>query len=71
MKPENLRRVRQFCEENPAFTEGGMRWLIHNAANNGLDTHRAIVRIGGAVYIDRQAFGEWLEAQPAGKRQTA
>lgn len=63
MKSQSLRRVRQFVEENPAFSEGSVRWLIHNSANNGLDAHKAIVRIGGSVYINPEGFNSWLESQ--------
>ena len=47
---DNLRTVRQIVEaskkasggQHPAITEGGLRWLIFRADQNGLD--RAIVR---------------------------
>ena len=61
----NLRRVNQFCEENPAFTQGAIRWHLHNSWSNGLDAHDAVVRLGRCVYIDVDRFFEWLE-----KKQT-
>ena len=62
---ENLRTVDQIVKRNPAFTEGGLRWLIFNAGSNGLAD--AIVRIGGPdskrpkVLIDEPKFNSWLE----------
>jgi hypothetical protein len=50
--------VRQFCEANPAFTEGGIRWLLFNREQNGLD--RAVVKLGRRVLIDVDGFFVWL-----------
>lgn len=65
----NLKTVRQLVEESrkiagghvPAFTEGSLRWLIFNAAENGLEV--AIVRVGRRVLIDVDAFNAWLAAR--------
>lgn len=59
--PRTLRTVQQFCQEHPAFTLGGMRWLLFHRQNNGLD--RAIVRVGRRVLIDVDKFFEWVDAQ--------
>lgn len=64
---DNLRTVRQIVEasrqasggQHPAITEGGLRWLIFRADQNGLD--QAIVRVGRRVLIDVEAFNSWLE----------
>ena len=64
---DNLRTVRQIVEasreasggQQPAITEGGLRWLIFRADQNGLD--EAIVRVGRRVLIDVEAFNRWLE----------
>jgi hypothetical protein len=59
--------VRQFAAKHPAFSEGGLRWLIFQAKNrpgfkgNGLDV--AIVRVGRRVLIDERKFFEWLRDQ--------
>ena len=58
--PRRLRRVKQICDENPAFTEGAVRWHIHQAEDNGLDALGAIVRLGRCVYIDVDRFFAWL-----------
>ncbi|MBS4052445.1 MAG: hypothetical protein KGZ69_14770 [Methylomonas sp.] len=55
--------VKQFCDQNPAFTEGGVRALIYNEDNNGLAESSAIVRIGRKVLIDQVKFFAWVEAQ--------
>ena len=65
MNPNELKRVNQFCKENPAFTEPSLRWLIHKAKDNGLAEAKAIVRIGGSVYLHVPRFSEWLEERSA------
>lgn len=55
--------ISQFIVENPSFTNGGMRHLVFHASNNGLNDHKAIVRIGRKVMIDIDRFFEWVEAQ--------
>lgn len=61
----DLRTVHQFCRENNAFTEGGIRWLIFNEENNGLKESGAIYRVGRRVYVNPHKFFGWIE-----KRQT-
>jgi len=57
-----LRTVNQIVENAyPIITKGKMRWWIFHAEKNGLS--KAIVRIGGRVYIDRDVFNEWLESK--------
>ena len=63
MSVRNIRTVRQFKNEFPAFTEGGLRWLIFNAASNGLDDHDVLVRVGRRVYLDVDRFFEWIDSQ--------
>lgn len=58
-----LSSVDQFCQENPAFKPGGIRWLIFNEKQNGLEQSGAIVRIGRRVYIDQPKFFQWVESQ--------
>lgn len=57
-----LETVTQFADAGP-FTEAQLRWFIFNEASNGLAAHGAIVRIGRRVYIDREAFDRWIDAQ--------
>jgi|TARA_R100001369_G_scaffold22967_1_gene42098 hypothetical protein len=47
-------------EEYPAFPEATVRWWIFNAERNGF--RECLLRVGGRVYIDRQAFIDWLKS---------
>lgn len=58
-----LRTVNQFCQEHPAFTPGGVRWLIFNEKSNGLQAAGAVVRLGRRVLIDQPKFFRWVESQ--------
>ena len=60
-RPPQLRTVDQFCREHPAFTPGGVRWLLFHRHRNGLAG--AIVRVGRRVLIDVDQFFAWLDAQ--------
>jgi hypothetical protein len=62
----NLKRVNQFLAAHPEFTSGQLRWWIFRAADNGMDQHGVIVRIGRAVWINEPAFDAWLVAQNPG-----
>jgi hypothetical protein len=73
-----LRTIRQFTNENPAFTNDYLHYLISKGAHNGIET--CLVRIGAKVLIDTEAFAAWLETQPGihgrggstqGKKQAA
>ena len=56
-----LLTVRQHCEGNPAFTEGGTRHLIFHENTNGLTESGAIVRMGRKVLIHQDRFFRWLD----------
>jgi len=53
--------VKQFSQKDPAFPESGLRWLIFNAATNGLDKYEVIVRCGRRVLINTSNFYKWLK----------
>jgi len=55
--------VKQFAEQNPAFSIGGLRWQIFNSENNGLKEAGAIIRIGRKVLIDVEKYFQWVYAQ--------
>jgi hypothetical protein len=55
-----LRPVRQFCQEHKEFPEGGVRYLIFNAATNGLAESGAIVRNGRRILIWVEKWYEWI-----------
>ena len=60
----NLMTVRQFCAAHPGFTEGSVRWLLFNRETNGLAV--ALVKKGRRIWIDVDAFFDWLEqSEPA------
>ena len=54
-----LHTVQQFCQAHPAFTPGGLRWLLFNRDINGLE--RAVVKVGRRVLIDEDKFFAWLD----------
>lgn len=56
-----LHTVQQFCQAHPAFTPGGLRWLLFNRDINGLE--RAVVKVGRRVLIDEDKFFVWLDEQ--------
>jgi hypothetical protein len=53
-----LLTVKQFCQQHPAFTQGGIRWLLFNREENGLDG--AVVKVGRRVLIDVDQFFVWV-----------
>ena len=63
----NLETVKQFSDRDPAFPEGGLRWMIFNEDKNGLKEAGAIVRIGTGkrqkVLIDVERFYEVILSQ--------
>ncbi len=58
----NLKTVRDLAAESP-FTEPALRWMLFNAANNGLERADAIVRVSRRIYIDVDKFEGWIDAQ--------
>ena len=58
-----LKTVTQFCVDNPAFPEGGVRWQIFNEKQNGLAESGAVIRMGRRVLIDEDKWLAWVVAQ--------
>lgn len=54
-----LYTVDQFVQKHPAFSNGGLRWLLFHREKNGLK--RAVLRVGRRVLIDETLFFEWLD----------
>ena len=52
--------VRQFAAKHPAFSEGGLRWLLFNRETNGLKN--AVKKVGRRVLINEEAFFSWVES---------
>ena len=61
----NLRTVAQFANNTP-FTEGQIRWWIFQADNNGMAEADVVVRVGRRVYLDSDAFEQWVARQNRG-----
>ena len=55
--------VKQFAEQNPAFSIGGLRWQIFNEKTNGLKEAKAIIRVGRKVLIDTDRYFDWIYNQ--------
>jgi len=55
--------VEQMARRHPAFSAGTLRWQIFNAASNGLDDARAVLRLGRRVLIDEPRYFEWVRSQ--------
>ncbi|GAB3094930.1 hypothetical protein GCM10027159_12390 [Lysobacter terrae] len=58
----DLKTVSQFASGS-VWSEASLRWMIFQAARNGLADVGAIVRCGRRVFIDPAAFDRWLVAQ--------
>jgi hypothetical protein len=58
--------VTKFSERHQFVTEGGLRFQIFNAGNNGLTESGAIVRIGRKVLIDEPKYFGWIKGQQKG-----
>lgn len=61
MVSEHLISVKDLVKRIPTFTESTIRWWIFNASENGLN--KSLIKVGGRVYVDLQAFDIWLEEQ--------
>jgi len=46
---------------HPAFTVEKLRWQLHCRNTSGLSS--AVVKIGRRVYLDSDAFNDWIENQ--------
>ena len=60
--PPALLTVSQFCAKHSFISQGGLRFQIFNADNNGLASFSAIVRMGRKVLIDESRHFEWVES---------
>ena len=56
-----LYTVKDYTKRRPAFTQGGLRWLLFNQGEE-LEKAGAIVRFGARILIDDAAFLAWLKA---------
>jgi hypothetical protein len=56
-----LMTMKQTAEQHPAFTVPSLRWHLQQRNASGLS--KATVKVGRRIYIDSDAFNEWLETQ--------
>lgn len=61
--PTTVLSVRQLSDKHPGFSEPSLRWIIHNAHENGLQKSGALLRNGRRVLIDEAKFLEWLKSR--------
>ena len=57
----SLLTVRQFSQKHPAFPEGGLRYNIFHAKQNGFS--QCIRRIGRKVLLDEADVFRWVDDQ--------
>jgi len=68
---DNIVTVSEFAKRHSAFTEGSLRWMIFNAASNGLNESGAIIRLGRKVLIDEDKFRGYLVNNSSTVNKTA
>ncbi|WP_414041394.1 hypothetical protein ACJU26_04815 [Acidithiobacillus sp. M4-SHS-6] len=61
METGNLKTIKQFCADNKAFSQGGIRSAIF-WRGDFLEEQGAICRLGRRVLIDEQKFIELVKA---------
>ena len=70
----SLLTVKDFSKKYPAFSEGGLRYMIFmcspgmdvrgaKAKSNGMKEAGVIVRLGRRVLIDEARFFDWVDMQ--------
>ena len=58
---QTLFTVKQFAEQEPAFTEAALRWLIFNEGSNGLKAAGAFPKLGSKRFIHKENFLRHVE----------
>jgi len=66
--PPTLLTVNKFAEKHSAFSEGGLRFYIFNAKENGLEASGALVRLGRRVLINEPKFFAWIDSLQSSRR---
>jgi hypothetical protein len=59
--------VAEFSQRHSFLTEGGLRFQIFNANENGLTESGAIVRLGRRVLLDEENYFGWIKNQQKGR----
>ena len=65
MELKNLVTVAQLVAETPGLTPGGVRYLLFNSKDFGLDP--CVHRIGRKVLLDKEAFAQWIRESSASR----
>lgn len=54
--------VSQFVERHSFVSNGGLRFQIFNARQNGLEEAGAILRMGRRILIDEKKYFAWIDS---------
>lgn len=58
-----IKTIHQFSEEEPAFTEGSLRWLIFNEEKNGAKEAEVFPKLGRRRFVNKPKFFMWFDSQ--------
>jgi len=53
--------IRDFCHNNPSFSENSIRWYIQH--HKKYDFEKTYCRIGRRIMLKPQAFFDWIESR--------
>ena len=56
----HITTVSKLVAKHPGLSEGGVRWAIFNAENNGLAETNALLKKGRRLFIVEERYLEWL-----------
>ena len=59
----DIATVKQFSQQNPAWSEASLRWLRFHAEQNGLEQAGAFIELGRRVLIHKPSFFAWVRAR--------
>lgn len=57
--------VKQFSDQQPGLTQGGIRWDLYNRTTNGLAKSGAVMNRGRRILIDPDKYLSWMEDRSA------
>lgn len=67
LRAADLLMIEQFCLVNPAFTPGGVRWLVFREGEK-LEQSGAIARVGRRVLLRPKKFLDFVISKPEHRR---
>lgn len=56
--------VRELSQRYPVFSEGSLRWMIFKNQN---EFRKNCKKIGRKIFVDLNAFKQWIENLPSGE----